>query len=92
MGLVLKSLTSNHRELVEATVAVAGHEALPGKLITARLLNELTDHDIVVQRQGQDGTTVYALVAKEPLLRRLAQGEMPGRDPCVVSNEGTKRR
>ncbi|CAK9097372.1 unnamed protein product [Durusdinium trenchii] len=95
MGLVLKSLTSNHRELVEvmAKNQLEGRKegiSMPDLLVVAedrmiannltklrRLLNELTDHDIVVQRQGHDGSTVYALVAKDPLLRRLAQGEMP---------------
>lgn len=96
MGLVLKSLTSNHRELVEvmAKNQLEGRKegiSMPDLLVVAedrmiannltklrRLLNELTDHDIVVQRQGQDGTTVYALVAKEQLLRRLALADSPG--------------
>ena len=98
MGLVLKSLTNNHRELVEvmAKNQLEGRKegiSMPDLLVVAedrmiannltklrRLLNELTDHDIVVQRQGHDGTTVYFLVAKEPLLRRLAEGEMPCAD------------
>eukprot|EP00435_Cladocopium_sp_Y103_P030091 s3463_g7.t1 len=105
MGLVLKSLTSNHRELVEvmAKNQLEGRKegiSMPDLLVVAedrmiannltklrRLLNELTDHDIVVQRQGQDGTTVYALVAKEQLLRRLARGEMPGADDAQCEDE-----
>ncbi|CAJ1384281.1 unnamed protein product [Effrenium voratum] len=95
IGLVLKSLTNNHRELVEVMaknqlegrkegismpdlLAVAEDRMIASNLTKIRrLLNELTDHDIVVQRQGQDGTTVYVLPVKQALLRRLAQGEVP---------------
>ena len=45
-----------------------------------RMLNELLDHDIVAQRPSALGTTVYSVLAKEPLLRRLARGEAPEAD------------
>ncbi|CAJ1458197.1 unnamed protein product, partial [Effrenium voratum] len=69
IGLVLKSLTNNHRELVEVMaknqlegrkegismpdlLAVAEDRMIASNLTKIRrLLNELTDHDIVVQRR-----------------------------------------
>mmetsp|Transcript_37587 Transcript_37587/g.70081 ORF Transcript_37587/g.70081 Transcript_37587/m.70081 type:complete len:418 (+) Transcript_37587:56-1309(+) len=95
IGLVLKTLTKPHQELVQEmaksqleTGAGMGLRELldvaEDRMIAStrtklrKLLTELTDHQIVVERQGQDKSAIFVLPVKEAVLRRLANGEAPG--------------
>mmetsp|Transcript_87156 Transcript_87156/g.154313 ORF Transcript_87156/g.154313 Transcript_87156/m.154313 type:complete len:505 (-) Transcript_87156:249-1763(-) len=96
IGLVLKSLTNNHRELCEVMaknqlsggaangisgsdlLAIAEDRMIASNVTKLRsLLNELTDHEIVVQRASSDGGTLYWIPWKERALRKMANGESP---------------
>lgn len=99
LSLVLRSLTNNHRELVQA---IAEHQLKNGgrsgisssallKVTTDRmiastipklrsLLNELKDHEVVVERGTLDRGMLYQLPCSERMLERLADGEMPESD------------
>eukprot|EP00930_Biecheleria_cincta_P101567 TRINITY_DN93209_c0_g1_i1.p1 TRINITY_DN93209_c0_g1~~TRINITY_DN93209_c0_g1_i1.p1 ORF type:complete len:476 (+),score=92.83 TRINITY_DN93209_c0_g1_i1:51-1478(+) len=96
IGLVLRSLTNNHRELCEAMaknqLTVGGKEGISTSDLLAlaedrmiassitklrSLLNELSDHEVVAQRSGADGGTLYWIPWKERILQKLANGETP---------------
>lgn len=96
IGLVLRSLTNNHRELCQAMaknqLTVGGKEGIStGDLLALAedrmiassitklrsLLNELSDHEVVAQRAGADGGTLYWIPWRERILQKLADGETP---------------
>lgn len=96
IGLVLRSLTNNHRELCQAMaknqLTVGGKEGISTSDLLAlaedrmiassisklrSLLNELSDHEVVAQRAGTDGSTLYWIPWKERILQKLANGETP---------------
>jgi len=96
IGLVLKSLTNNHRELCEVMaknqlskggtggismsdlLALAEDRMIASNVTKLRsLLNELTDHEIVVSRASSDGGTLFWIPWKERALRKMANGESP---------------
>ncbi|CAE7352061.1 orc2 [Symbiodinium natans] len=89
LGLVLRCLTQNQRELVEELakeqLGRGGAEGIPWDEVAAmaadlliasnhtklrRLLSELTDHQILLERNGR-----FELAVKETALRKLAAGE-----------------
>lgn len=94
LGLILRSLTANHGELV---AAMAEHqlEASGKKGITLsalldittdkmianntvklkRLLMELRDHEVVVEKSAPDGSKLFKLSCEEHVLQKLAKGE-----------------
>jgi len=96
IGLVLRSLTNNHRELCQAMaknqltfggkegistsdlLALAEDRMIASSITKLRsLLNELSDHEVVLQRAGTDGGTLYWIPRKERVLQKLANGETP---------------
>lgn len=96
IGLVLRSLTNNHRELCQAMaknqLTVGGKEGISMSDLLAlaedrmiassitklrSLLNELSDHEVVTQRAGPNGGTLFWIPCKERILQKLANGETP---------------
>eukprot|EP00928_Gymnodinium_smaydae_P062175 TRINITY_DN46096_c0_g1_i1.p1 TRINITY_DN46096_c0_g1~~TRINITY_DN46096_c0_g1_i1.p1 ORF type:complete len:510 (-),score=115.39 TRINITY_DN46096_c0_g1_i1:126-1586(-) len=94
LSLVLRSLTNNHRELVQAMaerqlemggsvgvsmnalLAIATDRMIARQQTKLRsFLNELKDHDIVLERNGLDGSVLYQLPCDDRTLRCLADGE-----------------
>mmetsp|Transcript_156480 Transcript_156480/g.276407 ORF Transcript_156480/g.276407 Transcript_156480/m.276407 type:complete len:460 (-) Transcript_156480:114-1493(-) len=95
LSLVLRSLTNNHRELVqviaERQLANGGRSGISmsallkvttDRMIAASLpklrslLNELKDHEVVVQRGTLDGGVLFQLHCQQRTLERLAEGEV----------------
>lgn len=88
LGLVLRCLTQNQKELVQEIAKEQlsrGQQGVPwdelvvlaSDLMIAnnhtklrRLLSELTDHQILIERNGR-----FELAVKEAVLRKLAEGE-----------------
>ncbi|CAE7687007.1 CPK2 [Symbiodinium sp. CCMP2456] len=88
LGLVLRCLTQNQKELVQEIAKEQlsrGQQGVPwdelvvlaSDLMIAnnhtklrRLLSELTDHQILIERHGR-----FELAVKEAVLRKLAEGE-----------------
>lgn len=114
LSLVLRSLTNNHRELVqviaERQLANGGRSGISmsallkvttDRMIAASLpklrslLNELKDHEVVVQRGTLDGGVLFQLPCQERTLERLAEGEVlesedEGDDVDVISSDDDK--
>jgi len=96
IGLVLRSLTNNHRELCEAmaqnqltedgrggismgdllTIAEDRMIASNGSKLRS-LLTELKDHEVIMQRAGSDGGTLFFIPYRERVIQKLANGETP---------------
>jgi hypothetical protein len=99
VGVVLRSLTDRHRELVtemaEHQLSAGGRSGLSQSrllemakdLMIAHsasklrsMLNELVDHNIVVERVGSEGCVLLFLTSETKVLQKLAKGQLPESD------------
>lgn len=93
-GIVLRSLTANHGELVQLLaenqlenpdrkgIALSALLDMTTERLIAdkahklkKLLLELQDHEVVIEKMGPDGSRLFRLACEEPILSRLAKGE-----------------
>jgi len=76
---------------MSALLTLATDKMIAGNVSKLRsLLNELRDHQVVVERCTRDGEKLYQLLCTDAMLNRLAEGQMPDEsEPEDVPNEAS---